>query len=120
MGTSNKMATQVIWFLVFRILISYISKYFKLEEGDVILTGTPEGVGPVVKGDTIEAGLGDLMTIKFKVEDWATRIMATLLVALVTYIFIKDRVRNYAITQIVLYYIGTLAHFESFTELSQK
>lgn len=50
-------------------LISYISKYFKLEEGDVILTGTPEGVGPVVKGDSIEAGLGDLMTIKFKVED---------------------------------------------------
>ena len=49
-------------------LISYISKYFKLEEGDVILTGTPEGVGPVRKGDVIEAGLGDVMKFQFKVE----------------------------------------------------
>jgi len=49
-------------------LISYISRYFKLEEGDVILTGTPEGVGPVKKGDIIEAGLGDMVTMKFPVE----------------------------------------------------
>ena len=49
-------------------LISYISRYFRLEEGDVILTGTPEGVGPVGNGDMIEAGLGDLVTFKFKVE----------------------------------------------------
>ena len=49
-------------------LISYISRYFRLEEGDVILTGTPEGVGPVGNGDTIEAGLGDLVSFKFKVE----------------------------------------------------
>lgn len=49
-------------------LISYISKYFKLEEGDVILTGTPEGVGPVGNGDVIEAGLGDLVSMKFSVE----------------------------------------------------
>lgn len=49
-------------------LISYISRYFKLEEGDVILTGTPEGVGPVGDGDTIEAGLGDVVSMRFKVE----------------------------------------------------
>ncbi|KAL4231605.1 Acylpyruvase fahd1 [Mactra antiquata] len=49
-------------------LISYISKYFKLEEGDVILTGTPEGVGPVSNGDVIEAGLGDIISMKFTVE----------------------------------------------------
>lgn len=49
-------------------LISYISRYFKLEEGDVILTGTPEGVGPVGDGDTIEAGLGDVISMRFKVE----------------------------------------------------
>jgi acylpyruvate hydrolase len=29
----------------------------KLEAGDLILTGTPMGVGPVVPGDTITAGL---------------------------------------------------------------
>lgn len=30
-----------------------------LEEGDVILTGTPQGVGPVEVGDIITAGLKD-------------------------------------------------------------
>lgn len=28
-------------------LISHVSKIMTLEEGDVIITGTPEGVGPV-------------------------------------------------------------------------
>ena len=36
-------------------IISYISTYIKLEEGDLILTGTPEGVGPVMNGDEVTA-----------------------------------------------------------------
>lgn len=44
-------------------MISYLSEYFELAAGDVILSGTPAGVGPVNKGDelvmTIE-GLGSL------------------------------------------------------------
>eukprot|EP00731_Ephydatia_muelleri_P035596 Em0139g6a len=39
-------------------LISFISRIFTLETGDVILTGTPEGVGPVKPGQTITAGIG--------------------------------------------------------------
>jgi 2-keto-4-pentenoate hydratase/2-oxohepta-3-ene-1,7-dioic acid hydratase in catechol pathway len=35
-------------------LIANISQTFTLEPGDVILTGTPSGVGPVQAGDTIE------------------------------------------------------------------
>ena len=35
-------------------LISYISKQFTLEEGDIIATGTPAGVSPIVPGDTVE------------------------------------------------------------------
>lgn len=38
-------------------LIAYISKYITLEHGDLVLTGTPAGVGPVKHGDQIEAGL---------------------------------------------------------------
>ena len=38
-------------------LIAYISKYITLDRGDLILTGTPSGVGPVRRGDLIEAGL---------------------------------------------------------------
>lgn len=38
-------------------LISYISGIMTLDEGDVILTGTPQGVGPVEVGDTITNNL---------------------------------------------------------------
>lgn len=49
-------------------LISYLSKFMRLEPGDFILTGTPAGVGPIQIGDTITAGLGhDYMTMRFKV-----------------------------------------------------
>ncbi|KAK2711993.1 hypothetical protein QYM36_010874 [Artemia franciscana] len=56
--------------MVFRIpeLLSYISEYFTLEEGDMVLTGTPAGVGPVVAGDVIECSLSDIITCKFNVK----------------------------------------------------
>ena len=44
-------------------MISYLSEYFELAAGDVIMTGTPSGVGPVVKGDVMQieiAGLGSM------------------------------------------------------------
>lgn len=44
-------------------LIAHLSRYYHLTPGDVIFTGTPEGVGPVVAGDHIAgsiAGLGDI------------------------------------------------------------
>lgn len=49
-------------------LVSYISHLFTLEPGDVILTGTPEGVGPINVGDTVTAGIEGLMQMKFDVE----------------------------------------------------
>lgn len=48
-------------------LVSYISGWFTIEPGDVILTGTPAGVGQVKAGDEIEAGLGDSLKIRYKV-----------------------------------------------------
>jgi 2-keto-4-pentenoate hydratase/2-oxohepta-3-ene-1,7-dioic acid hydratase in catechol pathway len=38
-------------------LISHISHYFKLQLGDLIFTGTPAGVGPVVVGDTLKGSI---------------------------------------------------------------
>jgi len=49
-------------------LIEYISTYFTLEEGDLILTGTPEGVGPVKDGDVMECFLTIDSTIKTKMK----------------------------------------------------
>ncbi len=47
-------------------MISYLSEYFELAPGDVILSGTPSGVGPVRKGDvvTIEAEKLGSMTVR--------------------------------------------------------
>jgi len=36
-------------------LIAYASKFFTFERGDILLTGTPSGVGPLLAGDEIEA-----------------------------------------------------------------
>ncbi len=43
-------------------LVHHVSKYFTLERGDMLMTGTPAGVGPVKVGDHIKAYLeGDLV-----------------------------------------------------------
>ncbi|MGS1007664.1 fumarylacetoacetate hydrolase family protein [Achromobacter anxifer] len=43
--------------------VAYLSKYFRLEAGDLIYTGTPEGVGPVVRGDKMVGGVDGLGTL---------------------------------------------------------
>lgn len=48
--------TELMLFRIGRQLAD-ISKVMTLEKGDIVLTGTPKGVGPVVTGDVMEAGL---------------------------------------------------------------
>ena len=45
--------------MLFRIprMLSDISKVMTLEAGDIVITGTPKGVGPVVPGDVMSAGI---------------------------------------------------------------
>jgi fumarylpyruvate hydrolase len=52
---------QLIWSVAET--IAYLSRYFRLEAGDLIYTGTPEGVGPVVRGDRMVGGVDGLGTI---------------------------------------------------------
>ena len=49
-------STELLLFRIPRIL-SDISRVMALEEGDIVLTGTPKGVGPVVPGDVMRAGI---------------------------------------------------------------
>jgi 2,4-diketo-3-deoxy-L-fuconate hydrolase len=48
-------------------LISWASSFYTLHPGDVILSGTPEGVGPVVPGNTIRATIAKVGTMDVKV-----------------------------------------------------
>ncbi len=48
-------------------MISHLSEYYDLAAGDVILSGTPAGVGPVAKGDEMEAAIEGLGSITVRV-----------------------------------------------------
>lgn len=49
-------------------LVSYISNIIALEEGDLILTGTPKGVAAVKEHDEIHAGIDGILSMKFMVQ----------------------------------------------------
>ncbi len=61
-GTSANMIFQIDK------LIEYVSQFFPLKIGDLIFTGTPEGVGPVKIGDHLQAYLNDQLLLDFKVK----------------------------------------------------
>ena len=50
-----------------REIVSYISKKMSLEKGDLIFTGTPEGVGRVIKGDKINAGIKNIAEVETEI-----------------------------------------------------
>jgi len=47
--------------------VAYLSQFFRLEPGDLIYTGTPEGVGAVKAGDTMRVGVERLGELTVKV-----------------------------------------------------
>lgn len=49
-------------------IISYLSTFFLLKKGDLIYTGTPEGVGPVSVGDTLEGYLENEKVLHIEVK----------------------------------------------------
>jgi len=49
-------------------LVSYASKYMTLEPGDLILTGTPAGVGPLAEGDRVEIRSEQIGSLEFRVS----------------------------------------------------
>ena len=49
-------------------LISYVSQYFTLKKGDIIFTGTPEGVGRVSKNDILVGVIDNKKAFEVKVK----------------------------------------------------
>ena len=47
--------------------IAHLSKYFELRPGDLIFTGTPEGVGPVVRGDVVTGGIDGIGELSIRI-----------------------------------------------------
>lgn len=49
-------------------LISFVSRYFLLQQGDILFTGTPKGVGPVQPGDRLTAYIEDRKMLEIDVK----------------------------------------------------
>lgn len=49
--------------------IAFVSRNFTLETGDIILTGTPSGIGPIKHGDVIEVEIESIGVLRNTVED---------------------------------------------------
>lgn len=61
-GNSSKMIHN------FDSILAYVSKYFTLNIGDIVFTGTPEGVGETLPGDVFEGILEDESVFQMTVE----------------------------------------------------
>lgn len=48
-------------------LLAFITSIFTLEPGDIVLTGTPSGVGPITSGDQLEARITAIGSMTFHV-----------------------------------------------------
>jgi fumarylpyruvate hydrolase len=54
-------------------IVSILSHHFQLVPGDLILTGTPSGVGPLQVGDTVLGGVKGLSDIAFQIVERRTK-----------------------------------------------
>ncbi len=56
-------------YLLFKIpeTFEYITKFFTMEPGDIVATGTPGGIGPINPGDVIKATIENIGTLTNKV-----------------------------------------------------
>ncbi|MGX9350065.1 fumarylacetoacetate hydrolase family protein [Shimia sp. W99] len=58
--------SEMVWSCVE--VVKHLSRYYHLRPGDVILTGTPAGVGPVEVGQTITGGIDGLDPIRLEIS----------------------------------------------------
>jgi 2-keto-4-pentenoate hydratase/2-oxohepta-3-ene-1,7-dioic acid hydratase in catechol pathway len=64
-GTTDKMIFDVAF------VIHYVSQFMTLEPGDVVITGTPEGVGELQPGDLVEVEIDGIGMLKARIGEKA-------------------------------------------------
>ena len=52
----------------FEYIISYVSQFFTLKKGDIIFTGTPQGVGPIAIGNFLKAFIEGQTLLEFEIK----------------------------------------------------
>ncbi len=67
-GTIRQQGNTSLMLFNFDYIISYLSKYFTLRTGDLIFTGTPKGVGPVVVGNILSAYIENEKLLEFEIK----------------------------------------------------
>ncbi len=66
-GTQKQSGNSGDMLFSFEEIISFVSRFITLKKGDLIFTGTPEGVGPVQKEDLLECFIEDKKLLSFSV-----------------------------------------------------
>lgn len=67
-GQERQRGSSANMIFTFDQVISYISKFVTIKTGDLIFTGTPEGVGAVKKGDVLEGFIGDEPCVSLRIK----------------------------------------------------
>lgn len=67
-GETRQTGNTILMLFKIDYLISFVSRYFLLQQGDILFTGTPKGVGPVQVGDRLTAFIEDNPMLTFDVK----------------------------------------------------
>lgn len=67
-GVIKQQGNTSLMLFPFDYIIAYLSRFFTLRTGDLIFTGTPKGVGPVVVGNKLSAFIEDEKLLEFEVK----------------------------------------------------
>ena len=49
-------------------IIAHLSQFYRLQPGDLVYTGTPDGVGPVGPGDRVDAEIEDVAALELRIQ----------------------------------------------------
>lgn len=67
-GVNKQQGNTSLMLFNFDYIIAYLSQFFTLRTGDLIFTGTPKGVGPVIVGNKLSAAIEGETLLEFEVK----------------------------------------------------